>query len=220
MPSETSATALSDTSMEVQAEARSDAPDDAEIVRRVLNGDINAFSLLMTRHQRRVMAIARRHVRPEDTGEVCQEAFVRAWQSLARFQGSGSFRAWISAIAVRTSYDYWRRKYRNREMTAASLSEAGQREISRRTAEDAAARFEAEAERRDAAALLRRVLDRLSPEDRMVVELVHLEEKSVKEAAALLGWTAANVKIRAFRARKKLKKWLEREERSEKGDGP
>ena len=61
---------------------------------------------------------------------------------------------------------------------------------------------------KEARELLNWALDRFSPEDRMVVELVYLEGLSVKEAAHLLGWSSANVKIRSFRSRKKLRKLL------------
>ena len=56
--------------------------------------------------------------------------------------------------------------------------------------------------------LLRQLMERLSPADRLVVTLLHLEEKSVAEVRALTGWSAALVKVRAFRARKKLQKFL------------
>ena len=64
------------------------------------------------------------------------------------------------------------------------------------------------AQRKEAADLLEWALAHLSPEDRMVTELVHLEGLSGKEAAKMLGWTVANVKIRSFRARNRLRKLL------------
>jgi RNA polymerase sigma-70 factor, ECF subfamily len=62
---------------------------------------------------------------------------------------------------------------------------------------------------RDATNLLQRALAQLSPENRMVVDLVHLEGHSVREAAELLGWTVVNVKVRAHRARQQLRKILD-----------
>lgn len=61
---------------------------------------------------------------------------------------------------------------------------------------------------REAKELLDWALGKLSPEDRMVLELVYLEDLSMKEAAGLLGWSVANVKVRSFRSRRKLKKLL------------
>ncbi|MCK4550281.1 MAG: RNA polymerase, partial [Candidatus Krumholzibacteria bacterium] len=60
--------------------------------------------------------------------------------------------------------------------------------------------------------IMMRALDQISPADRAVIELVHLEERWVREAADLLGWSTANVKVRAHRARKKLRKILEKME--------
>ncbi|MCG8439951.1 MAG: RNA polymerase sigma factor, partial [Pseudomonadales bacterium] len=68
--------------------------------------------------------------------------------------------------------------------------------------------FESRERKNDAGELLTRALSGLNPEERMIVELVHLEGLSGREAADLLGWSVANVKIRAFRTRKKLKKIL------------
>jgi RNA polymerase sigma-70 factor, ECF subfamily len=62
---------------------------------------------------------------------------------------------------------------------------------------------------RDATNLLQRALAQLSPENRMVVDLVHLEGHSVREASELLGWTVVNVKVRAHRARQQLRKILD-----------
>jgi RNA polymerase sigma-70 factor (ECF subfamily) len=69
--------------------------------------------------------------------------------------------------------------------------------------------FQEHGSQKEARELLDWALDRLSPEDRMVLELVYLDGLSGKEAANLLGWSVANVKIRSFRSRKKLQKLLE-----------
>mgnify|MGYP001100848515 CR=1 FL=1 len=79
-----------------------------------------------------------------------------------------------------------------------------------RAASDRSAAFLEERESaRHASALLDRALGRLSPKDRLVIEIVHIDERPVKEAAAMLGWSTANVKVRSFRARKKLRAILE-----------
>ena len=68
--------------------------------------------------------------------------------------------------------------------------------------------WEALGRQNEAREILDWALDRLGPEDRMVLELVYLEGLAVKEAARLLGWSTANVKVRAHRARKKINRWL------------
>jgi RNA polymerase sigma-70 factor, ECF subfamily len=185
-------------------------PSDDEIIRRVLDGETNAFERLVERYRDQVFRIVTKHVRGDDVEGVAHDAFVRAYLSLGTFGRRGDFKHWLSRIAIRTSYDYWREKYRSRETPLASLGEDEAAWLERVTADQAGRRSLDEASSREARELLERAMDRLSPEDRMVLELVHIEERPVKEAAALLGWSVANVKVRAFRSRKKLRSILEK----------
>jgi RNA polymerase sigma-70 factor (ECF subfamily) len=109
---------------------------------------------------------------------------------------------------VRTCYDFWRRKYRSKEVPVSRVTDDHLKWLEMVTAEASRENFEDMGRRREAGEILDWALSHLSPEDRMVMELVHLEERSVREAAALLGWSAANVKVRAFRSRKKLKRLI------------
>jgi RNA polymerase sigma-70 factor (ECF subfamily) len=79
-------------------------------------------------------------------------------------------------------------------------------------ADESGASFESSESRMMARDVMMRALSRLSPKDRAVIELVHLEERPVKEAAEMLGWSVANVKVRAHRSRRKLRKILEKME--------
>jgi RNA polymerase sigma-70 factor (ECF subfamily) len=182
--------------------------DDPDIVQKVLEGEVDAFALLMARHQDRVLAVVRRHVPPDQVEELAQEVFVKAFQSLSGWRRTGPFRSWLAAIAVRTCYDFWRRRYRSREVPLSTLSEAHREWLERALADASDTAWQHIRRRREAREILDWALAQLSAADRMVLELVYLEERSVKEAARLLGWTAANVKVRAFRARRKLNKLL------------
>ena len=182
-------------------------PDDA-IVQRVLDGDPDAFEGIIARHQAHVLRILKKHLPPDGVEEIAQETFIRAYRSLPSFKGKGGLKGWLSSIAVRTCYDFWRKRYRSPERAMSSLSEEGQRHVETVLAGRSGDAFREAARRKEAEALLDWALDRLSPADRMVLELVYLEGKPVKEAAALLGWSVANVKVRSFRARKKLHKLL------------
>ena len=181
---------------------------DTEIVQHILEGNIDAFEVLMMRHKDLVVRIVKRHVRPHDIEDKVQDVFVRAYQSLRTYGRKGDFRHWISSIAIRTCYDYWRKVYRSKEVSMSALSEKHRHWLeevlstkSRQSIQEATSQGEAKE-------LLDWALGKLSPEDRMVLELVYLEDFSVKEAAALLGWSVANVKVRSFRSRKKLQKVL------------
>jgi len=181
---------------------------DFKIVRRVIDGDVNAFESLLVKYKDPVFNMVSKHIPHSQVEEVAHDVFVRAYQSLPSFKHKSSFKQWLFAIAIRTCYDFWRREYRSRELPISSLTENDQRWLEQAVADQSSqANFE-EHSRREARELLDWALNRLSAEDRMVLELVYLHGCSVKEAADLLGWSIANVKIRSFRSRKKLRKLL------------
>ncbi len=183
---------------------------DGAVIERVLGGDVDAFESIMDRYAEHVSRIAGRRVARADVEEVVQDIFVRAYLSLSSYAGKGDFKWWLSKIAVRACFDYWRERYRRRERPLSALTEDQARGLARAVSEEAARSHADGAERGEARELLAWALDRLSPEDRAVLELVHIEERPVAEAAALLGWSTVNVKVRAHRSRKKLRAVLER----------
>ena len=183
-------------------------PADAEIVRRITDGDVNAYEHLMKKYKGYVFKIVNKHIPYEQVEETAQDVFVRAYQSLPNFKKKSSFKQWLAKITVRTCYDFWRKAYRNRELPMSSLTENQKDWLEKVIADQASQSFYEEGAQKEAAEVLNYALDRMSAEDRMVLELIYLEGLSGKEAAALLGWSVANVKIRSFRARKKLHKLL------------
>ncbi|MDM8551004.1 RNA polymerase sigma factor [Desulfobacterales bacterium HSG2] len=185
-----------------------DTPNDAEIVRRVLEGDVNSFEHLLKKYKNYVFKIVNKHVPYDQVEETAQDVFVRAYQSLPKFEGRSSFKQWLAKITVRTCYDFWRKTYKNRELPMSSLTENQKDWLEKVISDQASQSFYEEVTREEAREVLNYALDRLSSEDRMVLELVYLEGLSGKEAADLLGWSVANVKVRAFRSRKKLHKLL------------
>jgi RNA polymerase sigma-70 factor (ECF subfamily) len=184
------------------------SPSDADIVRQVLGGDVNAFGSLLARHKVLVLKIVTRHVPRRDVEETAQEAFVRAYLSLPTFAGRSDFSQWLSSIAVRTCYDFWRKAYRSREIPMSSLTDRHRDWLEDVLSGESGASRDEDSSRSEAKELLEYALGKLSAEDRIVLELVYLEGLSVKEAADLLGWSTANVKVRSFRSRRKLEKLL------------
>src|SRR5512136_1796995 len=89
---------------------------DTEIVRQVLDGNVNAFESVILRHRVLVLRIVKKRVPEDAVEETAQEAFVRAYQSLPTFKGTGDLSQWLSSIAVKTCCDYWRKTYRSREI--------------------------------------------------------------------------------------------------------
>ena len=183
---------------------------DAEIVRQVLDGNVNAFESVILRHRGLVLSIVKKHVPEAAIEETAQEAFVRAYQSLPTFKGTGNFSQWLSSIAVRTGYDYWRKAYRSREIPISALTDKHSQwleEVISQRPEEALDEREHQMEAKE---ILNWALGKLSAGDRIVLEQVYLEGLSVQETAELLGWSKANVKVRSFRARMKLDKLLRR----------
>ena len=184
------------------------APSDVEIVQRIVDGDVNAFERLLDKYQDYVVKIVKKHVPYDQIAETAHDVFVRAYQSLTTFKNTSDFKHWLATIAVRTCYDFWRKQYRSRELPMSSLSAKQQQWLEMTIADQASQSFSDQDVQQEARDVLDWALNKLSAEDRMVVELVYLEGLSGKEVAELLGWSVANVKIRSFRARRKLQKLL------------
>ena len=183
-------------------------PSDSEIIRRIIDGDVNSFEHLLKKYRDHVLRIVIKHIPYNQVEEMAQEVFVRAYQALPGFKQEGSFRQWLSAIAVRTCYDFWRKRYRSRELPMSDLTDSHQSWLENTLSNQSDKSFYEKGREKEARELLDWALSKLSARDRMVIELVYLEGLSVKEAAGLLGWSVSNVKVRSFRCRKKLETLL------------
>jgi RNA polymerase sigma-70 factor (ECF subfamily) len=187
--------------------ARDHSPedDDQVIVLDILGGNIDAFELLLDRYQDLVARIARKHVPWEHVQEVAHEIFIRIYQSLGNYKGNRPFKHWLSKIAVRGCYDFWRDYYKRREAPVSSIGDEGGG-----GAENIFSSLSQENDREllEARDLLRWAFGYLSPASRTVLTLTYLEGYSATEAAGLLGWSVPRVKIQSYRARIKLRKIL------------
>lgn len=183
-------------------------PSDAEIIRRIIDGDVNSFEHLLKRYQDYVLRIVKKHIPYSEAEEMAQEVFVRAYQALPGFKEEGSLKQWLSSIAVRTCHDFWRKRYRSRELPMSDLSERHRDWLEKTLSSESDLSFSEESRAKEAGELLDWALSKLSAKDRMILELVYLEGLSVKEAANLLGLSVSNVKVRSFRSRKKLERLL------------
>jgi RNA polymerase sigma-70 factor (ECF subfamily) len=182
-------------------------PTDAELIAAVLNGETARFEPLVAKYSPRLFATARRYARREsEVEDIVQEIWAKAFQKLSSFRGEAPFEHWLMRLAVRTCYDFLRDHQRNREMTFTELSEPESEWLERFAAAPESAGEEAAAARQ----LIERVLDMLSPPARLVITLLEIEDRSVKEIAALTGWSVPLVKVRAFRARAEMRKCLQR----------
>lgn len=86
--------------------------DEVDVIRRILDGSVNDFELLVQRHKGKVGRIVASRVRPEDVEDITHQTFVRAFKALGSFGGKAPFENWLSKLAVHCCYDYWRIKQR------------------------------------------------------------------------------------------------------------
>ena len=186
-----------------------ESPPDEEIIARVRQGQADAFEILIKRYERYVFGVLRKHLPSTGVQEVAHDVFVQAFRSLAGYKAASPFKHWLATIAVRSCYKYWRaRDKERREVTQAALSPEALRWVECNSSRVAEEQFADNVSAQEASEVLHWAFSRMPAEDRVVLTLVHLEERSVKEAATLLGWSVANVKIRAFRARKRLERMV------------
>ena len=180
---------------------------EAELIADALKGDAASFEPLIQKYSPRVFATARRYARREsEVEDIVQEVWLKAYEKLSSFRGEAPFEHWLMRLAVRTCYDFLRSHQRNRETSFSELSEPEDDWLDRFVAQPDAADEKADAAR----LLVERVLEQLSPPARLIITLLEIEERSVKEIAALTGWSVALVKVRAFRARGEMRKILSR----------
>ncbi len=181
--------------------------DDAELIAAIRKGDTASFEPLVRKYQPRVFATARRYARREsEVEDIVQEVFLKAFQKLDSYRSEAPFEHWLMRLAVRTCYDFLRAHQRNRETAFTELAQPEQDWLDRFVADPDDATENAAAAR----ALVQRLLSQLSPPARLVITLLEIEERSVKEIAALTGWSVPLVKVRAFRARAEMRKCLEK----------
>jgi RNA polymerase sigma-70 factor (ECF subfamily) len=180
---------------------------DSEWIAAVLAGDAAAFEPLVRRYQARVFATVRRHARQEsEVEDLVQQVFVKAFQKLDSFRAQAPFEHWLMRLTVRTCYDALRAHRRNRELPLADLTDSQAQWLERLASGPSDDAHDPAAARQ----LVARLLEQLSPSARLVITLLELEERSVKEIAALTGWSVPLVKVRAFRARGEMRRALKR----------
>lgn len=180
---------------------------EAELIAAVLQGDAASFEPLVQKYSPRVFATARRYARLErEVEDIAQEVWIKAFQKLQSFRGEAPFEHWLMRLTVRTCYDFLRSHQRNREAAFSELSEPEDDWLDRFAAQPDSASEDADAAR----LLVGKLLEQLSPPARLVITLLEIEERSVKEISELTGWSVPLVKVRAFRARAEMRKILAR----------
>ena len=185
-------------------------PDDqsfdlAGCLDRVRKRDQTAARELVEHLHPLVIRIVRSHL-PRRVAEedLAQDIFLKMFTRLDQYKGEVPFTHWVSRIAVTTCIDQLRAQKRRPELRWADLSET-QTDVL-----DNVITNENDVSPDDAVAakeLVHKLLDQLKPEDRLVIQYLDLDQKSIAEISQLTGWNPTLVKVRAFRARRKLQRF-------------
>jgi RNA polymerase sigma factor (sigma-70 family) len=187
--------------------------DVAACLQRVRQRDQAAARELVDHLYPLVIRIVRSHL-PRRVAEedLAQEVFLKMFTRLEQYQGAVPFPHWVSRIAVTTCIDHLRAQKRRPEFRWADLSETEAEVL------DAVMTNEDDVAANDAIAaheLVHKLLGQLKPDDQMVLRLLDLEQKSIAEIAVITGWNQSLIKVRAFRARRKLQKLFQELQRKE-----
>ena len=183
-----------------------DDSDAGALVNAALQNDDEAARKLVRRLYPLVARIVRAH-RPRRTAEedICQMIFIKVFQKLSQFSGKVPLEHWVSRVAVNTCLNQIESEKVRPEVRHADLSVEEQAVIENLTSStDELAPDQRFASRQ----LVEHLLTTLKPVERLAIDLLYLQGRSVEEIRKITGWTAALVKVRAFRARQKMKQQL------------
>jgi RNA polymerase sigma-70 factor (ECF subfamily) len=139
--------------------------------------------------------------------EAAQEVFLKAFTQLGSFEGRGSLEGWLTRIATNTCLNMLRGAKRRPELTLSDLSDEEDQWLEQQLADTEQRSVETTLVASD---LADRLLSVLSPEDQQALLMIDGEEASIKEVAEATGWSESKVKVRAFRARKKIREAMEK----------
>jgi RNA polymerase sigma-70 factor, ECF subfamily len=185
--------------------------DEKDSLRRVEQGDEVAARELLRHFHPFVLRLVRAHLpRRISEEDLVQMIFIKVFHKLNQYRGRMPLQHWISRIAVNTCLNALKAEKIRPEWRLGDFSEeiaAGIEKLAA-TEIDTATNDDCDLARK----LVTELIAQLPPEDRLVITLLHLEEKSVEEVHALTGWSRSAIKVRAFRARAKMKKMLTRRE--------
>jgi RNA polymerase sigma factor (sigma-70 family) len=184
------------------------AAEDAALVVAAKSGDGQAFEILVRRHQRRILTVAIRFTRVrEDTEDIVQQSFQKAFVHLQQFEGNSSFSTWLTRIAINSALGELRKRRGIREVPMDErnpVAERGREYEVTDSAPNPEETYRLHERKKGVSA----AIDRLRPRVRKVVEFHQLQEHSLQETAQILGMSTAAAKARMFHARAELRRML------------
>jgi len=181
--------------------------EEKTIIRKVIEGDVDAFKLIIEQYNKLIFSIAAKRVPPQECPEVVQDIYLEIFKSLEKYNDSLPFQNWMVRIAVRKCYDFWRKK--NREKEKIFVSYDGNREWFNALEHSLSIDdFKKKINSNESLELVSNLMEMLSPEDRLMIDLIYFEQRPLAEVAEILNWKLSKVKVRSMRAKEKLRKQL------------
>lgn len=180
---------------------------DADIIHRVLQGDRNAYALLVDRYRHLVYTLALRMLNnAEDAEEAAQDVFIKAYHALRSYNGNGKFSTWLYTITRNTCIS------RSRSGKQPVLPQEEEK-LARLAGHDETHNLQQEQAGRKK--ILAQAIDMLAADEAEIITLYYIQEQTVDELCRILGLGSSNVKVKLYRARKKLKEVLDRHYKNE-----
>lgn len=175
-----------------------DKNSDQSYIDRVKNGDSNAFAFLINRYKSMTYTLAIRIVKShEDAEEVAMDSFLKAFQKIDSFKGESKFSTWLYTIVYREAIT----KVRKKTIDTAEVDDFVKDNYSEDQDFPQLEAMKEEEQKK----YVRQAVDRLPEKDALIITLFYLNENSIEEIQQITDLTESNVKVKLFRARKKLK---------------
>ena len=171
--------------------------DEMILVKRIIDGDVNLFSVLLKRYERPVHSLIQQIISSrEDAEELTEDVFIKAFRSLNSFRGGCSFSTWLYRIAYNAAIS----ASRKRKITFPAFDESLLNDIPDETVDLLLDSDEDEELIRE----LEQAIELLEIGEKILISLYYTEGKSISEISTILQISPENVKIRLFRIRKKI----------------
>ena len=166
-------------------------------IRRILEGDIEVFSLLVSKYQNLVFTICSRVFdNKEEAEDIAQESFIKCYQSLKQFKGESKFSSWLYTITYNTCMNHL--KYKKRQTSVEDIANVADQDIIEQD------HIFAKLEQKEQTNLIQQALSKLELDEQMIIQLYYYEELPIKEISNILSLKIENIKIKLFRSRKNL----------------
>ncbi len=170
------------------------------LVRNCQKGDPDSFRLLVERYQGRVFSIAHSLVRVHaDVEDIAQQVFTKVYFAIHNFDFRCALITWIYRITINECYDHLRRNRSRKLLCISEMSEAECRQL------ETAATMDISPDRRaELSQFVALLLDKVSPDERVLLLMKEVEGYSIQDLARIFGWNQNTVKVKLFRARRRL----------------